>query len=409
MRDNIGDVIGSIWSSTDVSQNLNYICDTIGSRPAGSESAHLAGEYIKKKLEEYGLETHTHRFEHPCWEKEITDFFLDKKSLAAIPFHFSKSEDLSGECYILDNPSEKSFERASFQGKILLATPTKQRHGGMSRKDMFKKAVEGGAIGFIQMSSTLGGVLETGSIGNDFTEIPALSCSYETGKLIERMQKRGKGAITLSIKGKKVNMSSYNIIGDLYGKSDNMVVSGAHYDTWDIGPGAFDNGTGISTVLGLAETISKSPILNSLPNSLRFIFFSGEELGILGSEAYAKDYIDSGKTPNVSLMCNYDCTNIKGGVRGAFTSNSMPMHNHIVDFVESRGFDIKMSLRPPHGTDAVHFAHRKIPTFGLAQFTAPSYMHTAFDTPDKVDISGLKNSTAIAGAILVDVITQQIV
>ncbi len=404
MREPIGDIIGNIWSSTDISNNLNYICDTFGPRPAGSESADLAGDYIKNKLDEYGLDTHKHQFEHAYWEKEKAEFYLDNNKLHAIPFHFSKSEELTGDCFILKTPSEKSFEKANFQGKILLVTPTKQRHGGMSRKEMFRRAVEGGAIGFIQMSSIMGGVLETGSIGNDFTEIPAFSCSFENGRLIERLQNKGKGKISLSIQGKKVKKSSYNIIGDIKGSSDNMVISGAHYDTWDIGPGAFDNGTGVSTVLALAEVYSKSTVKDKFDDTLRFIFFSGEELGILGSEAYTKDYIDTDRTPKVSLMCNYDCTNIKGGVRGAFTSNSMSMHKSIVNFVESRGFDIKMSLRPPHGTDAIHFSNRKIPTFGLAQFTAPSYMHTAFDTPDKIDISELKNSTAIAGAILADLL-----
>ncbi len=408
MTNYIGDIIGNIWKSTDIANNLNYICDTFGPRPSGSESLNQTGDYIKQKLDNYGLETHKHRFEHNYWEKEKATLFIDGQLTSAIPFHFSKSDDLTGECYILNNPSERTFENAKFKGKILLVSPSKQRHGGMGRKVMFKKAVEGEALAFIQMSGIPGGVLETGSIGNDFTEIPAFSCSYETGKRVERLQKRGMGSLSLSVKGRKVEKVTHNIIGDLQGKTDNLIISGAHYDTWDIGPGAFDNGTGISTVLGLAEAISKSSFKEILPSTLRFILFSGEELGILGSEAYAKDYIDD-KEEKTSLMCNYDCTNIKGGVRGAFTSNDMKMHKHIVDFVKDNGFDMRMSLRPPHGTDAIHFSERKIPTFGLAQFTAPSYMHTAFDTPDKVDISGLKNSTAIAGAVLVDMVTNEII
>ena len=59
------------------------------------------------------------------------------------------------------------------------------------------------------MTNIPGGVLETGSIGNDYTAIPAFSCSYETGKFLARKQKQGKGSISLAVKGNKVIKTFY--------------------------------------------------------------------------------------------------------------------------------------------------------------------------------------------------------
>ncbi|MFX0085190.1 MAG: M28 family peptidase [Candidatus Hodarchaeota archaeon] len=409
MTNHIKEIIGNIWESSDIFQNLIYICDEYGPRPSGSDSAKSTAIFLTEKLKEYGLTPFTHKFEHPYWEIEEAVFNVNDKPIRGIPFHYSKNSELTEECYLLRNPSEESFNHANFKGKILIVEPTKKRHGGMSRKEMYKKAIEGGAVAFGQMSTERGGIIETGSISAKITEIPAFSISNEAGNFINRNQKRGKGNLALKIRGKVIQKQAENIIGDMTGKSDNTVLLGAHYDTWDIGPGAFDNCTGMSTVLGITEAISKSGLKNNLSSLLRVVFFSAEELGMLGSKAYVKDFIGTENEEKISLMMNYDCTSIKDGVRGAFTSNNMKIHKHIEKFVGMYGFNVKMSLRPPVNTDGEPFFKRKIPTFGLAQFTSPSYMHTAFDTPDKISEDELKNSTAISGAILCDLMQKNVI
>ncbi|MHA1973929.1 MAG: M20/M25/M40 family metallo-hydrolase [Candidatus Hodarchaeales archaeon] len=402
-------IIGNIWGSTDIAANLNTICDDFGPRPAGRESIVKAADYIKAIFEKYGLETNFHQFEHPIWTQESAAFLIDGRPAMAIPFPFSKNDEFTGEAFVLNNPSEKTFEKTKFEGKILIVGASSMPHGGMGRKAMFRKAVEGGALAFVQMSGIPGGVLETGGLSTETTEIPAFACSYETGNLIARRQEAGKGEVTLKVKGSISNVTSNNIVADLPSNSEKEIVIGAHYDTWDVGPGAFDNTTGVSTVLGLAEAFSKAMKSgNKIPASLKFILFNAEELGLLGSKAYAEKFIDN-KKEEVSLMMNFDCTAIRGGVRGAMTSNNMPMHMFMQKTIESYGFDCRLSLRPPHGTDAQSFSERKIPTFGLAQFKSPSWMHTAFDTPDKININELKNSTAIAGVLLSEALEKQIV
>src|SRR5439155_8310458 len=80
----------------------------------------------------------------------------------------------------------------------------------------------------------------------------------------------------------------YNTVADLPGseKSDEVVIIGGHLDSWDLGTGATDNGTGSMAVLEAARALSA---LHLKPKrSIRFILFTGEEEGLVGSREYVK-------------------------------------------------------------------------------------------------------------------------
>ncbi|MFO0808005.1 MAG: M20/M25/M40 family metallo-hydrolase [Gemmataceae bacterium] len=84
----------------------------------------------------------------------------------------------------------------------------------------------------------------------------------------------------------------YNTVGEITGseKPDEYVVLGAHIDSWDLGQGTTDNGTGTSVVLEAARLISKSGIKPR--RTIRFCLFSGEEEGLHGSQAFVKAHKD---------------------------------------------------------------------------------------------------------------------
>src|SRR6476619_5801248 len=65
-----------------------------------------------------------------------------------------------------------------------------------------------------------------------------------------------------------------------------VVILGAHLDSWDLGTGVTDNGTGSMVVLEAARALAQSGLKPK--RTIRFILFSGEEEGLLGSRAYAK-------------------------------------------------------------------------------------------------------------------------
>src|SRR5258708_24120461 len=85
-------------------------------------------------------------------------------------------------------------------------------------------------------------------------------------------------------------LTIYNTVGEIRGseKPDEVVVVGAHLDSWDLGQGALDNGTGVAVVLETARQLAKLP--TPPKRTIRFILFTGEEQGLLGSNAYVKDH-----------------------------------------------------------------------------------------------------------------------
>src|SRR5467141_3149716 len=87
-------------------------------------------------------------------------------------------------------------------------------------------------------------------------------------------------------------MEVYNTVAEIRGteKPDEVVILGAHLDSWDLGTGATDNGTGSMAVLAAARALAK---LNLKPKrTIRFVLFTGEEEGLVGSAKYAEAHKD---------------------------------------------------------------------------------------------------------------------
>ena len=89
---------------------------------------------------------------------------------------------------------------------------------------------------------------------------------------------------------KKGPIPLYNVIADIPGTEfpDEYVIVGGHIDSWDGATGTTDNGTGCATTLEAARLLMKSGIRPR--RTIRFMLWSGEEQGLMGSRAYVKDH-----------------------------------------------------------------------------------------------------------------------
>ena len=103
-----------------------------------------------------------------------------------------------------------------------------------------------------------------------------------------RLLKRGK-ALKLKLALDVVDEGahpSYNVVGELKGstKPDEIVIVGAHLDSWGLGTGANDNGCNVNLVIDMARQMKKLGIKSE--RTIRFVLFNGEEQGMFGSMAY---------------------------------------------------------------------------------------------------------------------------
>src|SRR5438067_110174 len=97
--------------------------------------------------------------------------------------------------------------------------------------------------------------------------------------------------------------SDRNVVAELPGASEEVVVVGAHYDSVWRGPGVIDNATGVEGLRRVAERLREG----SHPRTLRFVAFGAEEIGLVGARRHVAGIRERGETRRVVGMVNLDC------------------------------------------------------------------------------------------------------
>jgi hypothetical protein len=133
--------------------------------------------------------------------------------------------------------------------------------------------------------------------GNAADPLPTLFMTHDHYSLLWRLASRPAPAhtrVSVEINNTFVPgpITVYNTVGELPGseKPDEFVVVGAHLDSWDLGQGTTDNGTGTCVVLETARILSKSGVKPK--RTIRFCLFTGEEQGLYGSKAFVAAHKD---------------------------------------------------------------------------------------------------------------------
>jgi Zn-dependent M28 family amino/carboxypeptidase len=136
------------------------------------------------------------------------------------------------------------------------------------------------------------------------TTFPAMAATFETGLGLTNGVLHGDTGNTARffIDWRPGTYTTQNVIAQSSnGDPDNVIVVGAHLDSVGVGPGINDNGSGSSTILEIAEQMTKV----KPRNAVRFIWFSAEESGLLGSEAYV-DSLSQEERDQIAAMLNFD-------------------------------------------------------------------------------------------------------
>src|SRR5205085_4844898 len=158
-----------------------------------------------------------------------------------------------------------------------------------------------GAACILRDSAKPHGLLVTGGSwprnadrANAAEPIPSVYTSHDHYALLWRLASRPEPARTrveIEITNNFIPgpVTCYNTVGEIRGseKPDEYIVCGAHLDSWDLGQGTTDNGTGSCVVLETARMLAKAAQNGVRPKrTIRFILFTGEEEGLVGSRAY---------------------------------------------------------------------------------------------------------------------------
>jgi hypothetical protein len=179
----------------------------------------------------------------------------------------------------------------------------------------------------------------------------------------------------------------YNVIADIPGteKPDEYVIVGGHLDSWDGATGATDNGTGVATTLEAARILMKAGVRPK--RTIRFMLWSGEEQGLLGSAAYVKAHKDL--MPKTSAVLVHDGgTNYLSGIGAteAMRADFERVFTPIKELDPAYPFEVrKTSGLFGGGSDHASFLSANVPGFFWSQSGKARYQrthHTQFDTYD---------------------------
>jgi hypothetical protein len=194
-------------------------------------------------------------------------------------------------------------------------------------------------------------------------------------------------------------ITAANVVAELRGseKPDEIVVLGAHLDSWELGTGALDNGCNAALVVDALRAIKTSGVRPR--RSIRFILFSGEEEGMVGSKAYTIAH-------NSELDNTVAVVVLDAGI-GRVTGFSLGGRRDVVDAATAlvaplKQFDATaLTTDASWGTDNFDFMLQGVPTF-VANQQEYNYLlnyHAMSDTFDKVDLVQLKKHVAEAAAL----------
>jgi carboxypeptidase Q len=291
-------------------KKLAYLCDRIGNRPSGSPAMGRAIGWARATMAADGHEgVRTEEVKVPVWERGEEEAVLVRpveRRLALLGLGGTVGTPAAGiEADVVVAPTFEALdalgERA--RGKIVLYTHRLEpvatgqtpsyRTAYPFRAEGATRAARHGAVASLVRSLATSSLRSphTGTMdyGPGVPKIPAAALSTEDADLLERLVASGERVTVRLRLGARTrpDATEANVVGELRGRErpDQVVVVGAHLDSWDVGQGAHDDGAGVAAAMQ-ALTLLRG--LHLVPRrTIRVVLFANEEHGGRGGAGYA--------------------------------------------------------------------------------------------------------------------------
>ena len=280
----------------EVFETLQELTEGYSPRESATDQELEAARHLRVRLSDLGYDTSLQEFSVAQIVASVT---LSSPSVdtpdevRALPIAMTLGGISIGLLSDVGRAFEEDIPAEGLEGRVALI-----ERGDITFEEKVKRVAEAGAVGAIVFNNERG--LFFGAFANQPT-IPAVAISQEDGLMLLDLIEQGEVAATVSA-GEQVSPSR-NVIADMDGAAsgDRTVIIGAHYDTVPDTQGASDNGSGISTVLTIADHIAE----RDYPFDVRIILFGAEEVGLFGSRYYA-DNMSQQEIDNTIAMLNFD-------------------------------------------------------------------------------------------------------
>jgi hypothetical protein len=433
-RETAARIIGATLEDRSGMARLEYLCDRIGNRLSGSASLERAIAWAAEEMKRAGLENvQTPSVTVPHWvrgRESLTLLAPMERPLVMLGLGNSvgtSPEGITAEVVTVTNFQElAALGRDKVAGKILLYNAPYAGYGQtvQYRSAGPSRAAALGAVAVLVRSVTPTSLRtpHTGALQyeNDAPKIPAAAVTIEDAESLARMCTSGVAVrVRLRMEARMEDpVVSHNVMGEIRGreKPDEVVVLGGHIDSWDVGQGAQDDGSGIMAALHAVATIKK---LGLQPRrTIRVVFWVNEENGGAGGVAYRQSLggqvlnhvaaieMDGGAEKPVGF--GFGTGGGRGGRRAPVPGASEPRPTSASAFqrvVEIGklldGIEADTISPGGGGSDIAPLLADGVPGFGLSTVGTHyfDWHHTQADTFDKVDPHSF-NRCAAALAVL---------
>jgi Zn-dependent M28 family amino/carboxypeptidase len=295
-------IVAAALADQDGYAKLSYLCDRIGNRLSGSDSLNTAIAWAAAQMKRDGLENvTTSPVKVPHWvrgreEAEMVKPVRHPLTMLGLGGSVSTPADgITAEVVPVSSfDALEALGRAKVAGKIVLFNVPYEGYGKtvVYRGSGASRAAKLGAVAMLirSVGSLAMQTPHTGALNYSAADpkIPAAAITLEDATLIQRLTDAGETvSVHLYMEAHMLpEADSANVMGEITGRErpEEIVVMGGHIDSWDVGAGAQDDGSGIIAALEAVDIIRK---LGLHPRrTLRVVFWTNEENGTAGGNAY---------------------------------------------------------------------------------------------------------------------------
>ena len=449
---------------------LSYLTDVYGARLTGSPQIRAAGEWAKKKLMEWELVNVNLEPWGPFgrgWSNENFSARVNStSSFQVIAYPKAWTPGTSGPitadvvAAVINNDQDFDKFRGQLRGKFVMITPLRDvpalfeapghrftdeellamsnqpvqpprgggpgpqttPGGGRGNPQNFndrrlKFFLDEGVAATIEAGQGSGGtVFVQGGGGRNASDPPVpaqvVMAIEHYGRIWRMLEKKLPVRMEMNIENKfyDQDLNSFNVVAEIPGtdKADELVMLGAHFDSWHTGTGATDNAAGCAVMMEAVRILKATGL--KMRRTVRLALWTGEEEGLLGSRAYVTQHFadrqDMKLKPEHSKFAGYfNVDNGTGAIRGLYLQGNeamAPVFQTWMQPFKNMGMT-SLSIRNTGGTDHLSYDAVGLPGFQFIQdpveYNSRTH-HSNMDVYERVQAADvMKNAVIVASFV----------
>jgi len=427
-----GALIDEALNRSEVMQNLQYLSDVIGPRLTGSAAARRANDWTLERFKAYGLDARLEPWQFGgTWTRgpmRVRMTAPRAHEVMAASWAWAPGTGggtVTGPVVRIDATTPDSF--AVYRGRVKQAWvmtrapslvwnndgPLMTAADSQRQRDFFRTVFtpfrdadsvtrarmqqfandlpyllrRAGALGILVDGSKEHALLNMSGSPNRILPLPQVVIAHEDYALFDRLLQAGappRLAVSISNTITRDSVPQWNTVAEIRGseRPGQVVIVGAHLDSWDLGTGTTDNGTGAMCTLEAARIIARSGLRPK--RSIRFVLFTGEEQGLIGSRKYAEAHAAEADSIQAVIVLDNGTGAISGQALQGRTDLD-GLWRAVLAPVARLGADSVVN-RNKTGTDHLSFLPYGVPGFNFNQLER-GYGHTHHSQSDTYDMA----------------------